>query len=208
MRELLSEIDHLVYVVSDLQQGMKHMEDLFGVAPSPGGHHPDFGTHNALLGLGPETYLEIIAIDPSLSRPAQSWPFGLSEKQKSKLQTWAVKSVLSRASLVPPVFGVVSQGSRQTRSGKLLSWKLTDPWLMGYDGLIPFLIDWGQTEHPATDLPQVGSIEGIQMKHSRAEEVRSSLEVLDIDADFVQASERVEMRALIRQTDGKLITLQ
>lgn len=208
MRELLSGIDHLVYAVSDLRQGMKHMEDLFGVAPSPGGHHPDFGTHNALLGLGPETYLEIIAIDPSLSRPAQGWPFGLSEKQKSKLQTWAVKSVLSQASLVPTVFGVVSHGSRQTRSGKFLSWKLTDPWLMGYDGLIPFLIDWGQTEHPATDLPQVGILESIQMKHPRAEEVRSSLEVLDIDTDFVQISERVEMRALIRQRDGKLITLQ
>ena len=208
MRDFLSSIDHLVYTVDDLQQGLEYMEGLFGVAPALGGHHPDFGTYNALLGLGPESYLEIIAIDKSLPRPGQGWPFGLSEYQVSGFQTWAIKSDLSDSSLIPSIFGTILKGSRRTNSGKLLSWKLTDPWLMPLDGVIPFLIDWGETEHPAVDLPQAGILEDIHVKHPGATEVQSTLQVLDLDSNFVQYGDRVEMKALIRLGNGKLVSLQ
>ena len=41
--------------------------------------------------------------------------------------------------------------------GVLLSWRLTAPYPMPFDGVLPFVIDWGDTPHPAIDpaLPRV-----------------------------------------------------
>lgn len=208
MSRFLDKIDHLVYAVTDLEVGMREMQKLFGVAPALGGHHPDFGTHNALLGLGDKTYLEVIAINTSLPCPDRGWPFGLSANQESRLQTWALKLELSQPSLLTSLFGNVSDGSRLTKSGKLLSWKLTDPWLMPFDGVLPFLIDWGDTEHPAVDLPQVGVVDNIRVNHPGAGEVRAVMDAMDLDNDFIQYGESVGIIAEIRQEDGKIITLK
>lgn len=57
-------MDHLVFAAPDLEVGVRHVEDLFGMQMSPGGRHHGFGTHNRLLGLGPDCYMEVVAIDP------------------------------------------------------------------------------------------------------------------------------------------------
>ena len=44
-----------------------------------GGSHPGLGTHNALLSLGDESYLEIIAPDPTQPKPDHPRIFGLDE---------------------------------------------------------------------------------------------------------------------------------
>ena len=72
---LPNNIDHLVYTSLNLEAGMDKIEQLLGVRPEPGGQHPDFGTHNALLSLGSSTYLEIISPDPSLKSPKQGLLF-------------------------------------------------------------------------------------------------------------------------------------
>ena len=49
------------------------------------------GTRNALLSLGPGTYLEIIGPDPEQPTPAQPRPFGIDDLKEPRLVTWAAK---------------------------------------------------------------------------------------------------------------------
>ena len=91
--EYLQKVDHLVYGTPDLNRGIEEIEKLLGVRATPGGKHPGRGTHNALLGLGPTTYLEIIAPDPEQPQPKTPRPFGLDGLKQPGLIAWAAKGI-------------------------------------------------------------------------------------------------------------------
>ncbi|HVS08344.1 MAG TPA: VOC family protein, partial [Planctomycetota bacterium] len=147
-------LDHLVYAVSDLEVGIAHFERLLGVRAAPGGSHRGLGTRNALLSLGPDCYLEIIAPDPEQPDPPRPRPFGVDRLQSGRLVTWAVKAgdlerrveTARRAGYDP---GEVRSMSRERPDGMRLEWRLTLRSEPAGDGLVPFLIDWGGTPSPA-----------------------------------------------------------
>ncbi len=64
-------IDHLVAAAGTLEQGREWLAGRLGVAPQPGGRHVLMGTHNLVLRLGADVYLEIIAIDSAAEAPAR-----------------------------------------------------------------------------------------------------------------------------------------
>ena len=61
-------LDHLAIVADRLEPGVAWAEERLRVALRPGGRHARFGTHNRLLGLGPDCYLEVITPDPEAAR--------------------------------------------------------------------------------------------------------------------------------------------
>lgn len=165
-------IDHLVWATPDLAAAVVDVETRFGVAPVPGGAHVGFGTFNALLGLGGHTYLEIIGPDPAQPELDRPRPFGIDDLDRPRLVAWCaaphrpLDDVVadSRAAGFEP--GPIGTMSRRRPDGTLLEWSLTMPDLGAeWDGILPFLIDWGRSPHPTRDLPIGGSLVGLELAH-------------------------------------------
>ena len=201
-------IDHLVYTAPDLRTGMDAIERLLGVRPVPGGQHPHWGTHNALLSLGDRMYLEVLAPDPSLPAPPQGRWLADQCREGPHLSTWAVgttdiHSLAEGAQRAGLALGPVQSGSRSRANGSVLSWQLTDPYALPFDGLCPFLIDWGDTPHPADNLPEAGKLIRFTIAHPRPAAVQAALQTLGIAFPVQYAA----IPMLTAQIDGKVGTV-
>jgi hypothetical protein len=181
-------LDHLVYATPDLDATAAELERLLGVRPAEGGRHPGFGTRNRLLGLGGRSYLEIVGPDPEQEDPAGPRPFGIDDLRAARLTGWAlavedIDAVVARARERGYDPGDPQDMSRRTPSGELLRWRLTPPDRAGHDGLVPFLIDWGTTRHPAEGLPVVELV-SVAAVHPDPEAVRRDLAAVDTRIDL------------------------
>ena len=201
-----AHIDHLIYTASSLEQGMDNIEELLGVKPAIGGIHPQYGTCNALVALGPTAYLEIIAPNPDLPEPAAGVLFEEFFRRTPSLSRWVIRdasidSLVSEAKKNGYEMGEVSSGSRETPEGKQLSWRLSDPYKVPLDGAIPFIIDWGQTPHPSTSIPLGGQLVGFHIEHPNPEEVYQWLKIIGVDVS-VKKSPHIKLVAQIETPDG------
>jgi glyoxalase-like protein len=163
-------VDHLVYAARDLDRAVDALEHRLGVRATPGGRHPEEGTWNAVIGVGPEVYLEIIAPDPDRPPPPRPRWFGLDDPGADRIVAWAAKvSDLPRRRAAARdaglTLGEVRSGTRRRPDGTLLSWTFTDPHTVIGDGLIPFLIDWGSSPHPARQTPGGVELVGLRGEH-------------------------------------------
>jgi len=184
-------VDHLVYVAPDLSEGVRRMEELFGVEMSPGGRHHGFGTHNRLLGLGPDVYMEVVSIDPDQPDPEGPRWFGLDHVSEPRLATWCAKGsglealvACGRGAGID--LGEPSKGGRERPDGSRLTWTVTDPWADRAGGVVPFFIDWGATEHPATRLPQLCSFTGLRIEHPQVDAVLAWFGALGLDVPVLE----------------------
>jgi hypothetical protein len=184
-------IDHLVYAAPDLQATVADIEERFGVRARIGGRHPGRGTRNALLALGPQTYLEIIAPDPEQPESAVSRPFGLDGAGPGRLVGWALACedidaavAGARGNGYDP--GDVIDGQRTEPAGTMLRWRMTSGELAG--GLAPFLISWGDTEHPARSAPRGLTLEAFHIEHPDPPSLQPALNALGVDATIKPAA--------------------
>jgi len=188
---------------------MDEIERLLGVRPVPGGRHPRYGTHNALLSLGPATYLEVIARDPGLPVPERGALIDIPSDQDSRLVTWVLRTDnIEQAAATARAAGVglgrVECGTRTAPDGSELGWQLTDPYAMPADGAIPFLIDWGTTIHPAGVAPRGGELVELRIEHPEAGGVRRALSSLGADIEVVRG-DRSGLSATIRTDNGPVV---
>ena len=192
-RAVLSRIDHLVYATPNLTASVEQIERLFGVRAVPGGQHPGAGTRNSLIGLGDETYLEIIGPDPDQPKPARPRRFGIDELKAPRLVTWAVKgadleAIVENAKRHGVDLGQVQSGSRRRPDGVLLSWRLTVSPALTADGIVPFFIDWGKTPHPAATLPKGCLLVGLRSEHPDANRIQAGLTALGLNLHVAEGS--------------------
>jgi hypothetical protein len=202
----LRRVDHLVYAVPDLDAGVADLEHRLGVRATPGGQHPGRGTRNALVALGPESYLEILAPDPTQPAPAGGRWFGVDPAAPARLAGWAAKGAdLTRLAASAQARGVplgpVVAGSRQRPDGVMLRWTLTDPGVSPTLSLIPFFIDWSDSPHPAATASRGPVLEALRAEHPRPDLAREPLAALGIELP-VQQGPRPALVAMLRTVSG------
>ncbi len=185
-------IDHVIYAAPDLEAAVGSLEDRLGVRAAGGGRHLGRGTHNDLLALGPEAYLEIIAPDPHQPEPAAPRPYGVEGVTRAGLVGWALacddieRSVgEARARGFDP--GDVIDGERLTPTGAVLRWRATSNALTA--GVVPFLISWGDTPHPATTAPPGLTLESLHLEHPDPVSLLAQLRCLDAEVEVRPARE-------------------
>src|SRR4051812_10686667 len=154
-------VDHLVWYSPDLGAGEAHLERLTNTKPIFGGIHPGEGTRNALLSLGEETYLEILAPDPDQSETARDPE--LRALSGAGLYHWAAGGAelnsLREQALAAGLDGSdIVTGGRALPDGGRLQWSLFGIRNHAFGALVPFFIDWTGSEHPAKTVPRCGRV--------------------------------------------------
>ena len=202
----LRRLDHLVYAVPDLDGGVADLERRLGVRAAPGGPHPGRGTRNALIGLGPDSYLEIIAPDPAQPEPAGGRWFGVDPRAAARLAGWAAKGsdlprVVASAAQRGVPLGEVMPGARTRPDGVELRWTLTNPDAKAVFGLAPFFIDWGTSPHPAATAPRGPVLVSLRAEHPRPDLAREPLLALGLDLP-VAPGPRPALVATLRTVSG------
>lgn len=208
---MTAAIDHLVYAGPDLDAAIDQIAALTGVRAEYGGRHPARGTHNALVSLGGRTYLEIIAPDPSQQRPAQPRPFGLDDHLAPGLRAWAAApddlDAVLRASLTSGFdYGPVVAGQREITDGRQLTWRMTDAPQDAQDGLVPFLIDWANSPHPAQGAPSGLTLAEFRLAAPDPERLDARLRLLGLDLP-VDFADRAGLRAVLTGPRGETVLL-
>lgn len=203
----LLELDHLVVTCTNLKDGVAYVQDTLHVHMSPGGKHPDMGTHNALLGLG-DVYLEVIAVDPNADAPEFPRWYNLDQfSGPPKLTHWAARSRdISQAIEIAPD-GI---GAPKTLSRGDLTWQFAVPpqGKHPFEGAFPAIIDWGDTATPPTRLPETQCrLEVFQVSHDEATDLHAALSAFDGNLErYVVAAPGPAFRAAI-STPGGLAVL-
>ncbi len=189
----LLTLDHLVYATPDLAMGVDRISAILGVGAVPGGQHRGRGTRNALVGIGPRSYLEIVGPDADQPPPDGPRWFGIDELTEPRLVGWAAASTdvagaAARAGREGLRLGGVDVGRRTRADGVELEWRFTDPTFVVADGLVPFLIDWGTSPHPALAAPRGATILDFRAEHPDPPLVDRYLRVIGVEMQVSQAA--------------------
>ena len=206
-------LDHLVVAALDLQQGVDYIEDKLGVVVPFGGEHLKMGTHNHLIQLGNDVFLEVIAINPELSPPQRPRWFGLDDplvqmslERGPRLIAWVVNCDNIKEAVGK---GGCSFGHPELITRGELSWYFglpADGRLLG-GGFLPYLIQWNTDVHPSKKMSDVGvQLLEFEIQHPHADWLKKNL--LTIGAsDLVKISalavgKKPHLRALFSTPGG------
>ena len=210
----MAEIDHIVIGATTLEDGARYIEETLGVKPSKGGAHAGLGTHNLLLGLGANCYMEIIAPDPGQSEPAHPRLFDLDD---AGLRTMleAEPRLIAYVASTPALDAVVARlgpshaGEVRSMSRGDLSWRMAfPPQRQDMENLIPPLIQWNG-ERAAKHIKDSGwRLTSLEAEHPDTQALHASLNVRGLsDAVKIRQSPHARLIAHLRHKDGREVTL-
>jgi len=209
-----AEFDHLVVAGVTLAQAIEWFADLTGVAARTGGQHVRMGTHNALAKLGDRAFVELIAIDPSLRKPARPRWFDL-DNSKLALTLGEQPRLVHWVARTTDLDGLVARAKHEAGTAMSMArgdfqWRITvpDDGHRPGDGVLPTLIQWDVEKHPADGLPDAGiALEQLAASHPEPETIRASLKALGLgDALRVTYDVSPRLAAMLRTPRG-LVTL-
>lgn len=203
---LHTAIDHLIITAPSLEAGVQYVQQQLNVTPVTGGEHTRMGTHNCLLNLGDEIYLEVIAINPAAATPGRPRWFELdnvSPADKPTLATWVTRTT--------DIYEAVKQspvplGKIETMSRGDLSWLITIPedGVMPMNGMMPVLIQWLGEVRPTKRLKDDScSLIQLEIFHPDAEAIKKHLQQIHFSGNvLIQQSTEKNITAVIKSPKG------
>ena len=197
-------IDHVILGINDLERGVREFESRTGVTPKRGGEHPGRGTQNALVALGGDRYLEILA--PALTQQSAARREAAVSHAELTLVGWALHTP-AIASLVQQVrsagFDVEgpTPGSRRTPDGALLAWQSAS---IDQLGVTPFFIEWSKgTPHPSTTAPSGCTLVSLTIEHPAPDTLQTLFKAAGFGATISRA-ERSGMKVTLDCPRGRV----
>jgi hypothetical protein len=209
-----AQLDHLVVAATTLADGVDWIAEITGVAPQPGGRHLAMGTHNALMKLGERVYLEIIAIDPEGAIPPRRRWFDLDNialqaelAERPRLIHWVARTgnIDAAAAACPIALGAIHSMARGD-----YRWRITipDDGALPVNGVVPTLIQWDVSAHPADQLPESNvSIAQLAASHADPAQIRAALAALGLAGVLPVTYDRDARLAAMLRTPRGIVTL-
>lgn len=184
----MNRLDHLVIGAETLRQGVDYIRSVLDVELPKGGLHKTMGTHNHLMQLGNDSYIEVIAINPEAAVPRQPRWFNLDDglmraslQRQPRLITWVINTTDIKAveldSKLP--IGVPTELSRDS-----LSWQLglTEDGRLLANGLVPYVLQWHTEQHPSRSMADLGCrLHSLEIYHNRPDWLHSILASMSAD---------------------------
>ncbi|MGE5090152.1 MAG: VOC family protein [Candidatus Levyibacteriota bacterium] len=205
-------IDHLVVAARSLAEGGAWLRERTGAVAQPGGAHVAMGTHNALVGLGPRLYLEVIATDPAARAPGRPRWFDLDDpRMQARLAEgpalihWVVRTRDIDTDATRADVGAILTMTRGD-----FQWRITvpDDGHLPQRGLVPTLIEWSDARHPADRLGNSGlSLVTLAAEHPEPAPVRKALEALGLSEMLKVSYGRSPRLAAMLRTPRGVVTL-
>lgn len=200
-------LDHIVVVARTLEEGTAYVEAVLGAETSSGGQHPDMGTHNRLLSLGPELYLEVISVDPEAPKPRHRRWFNLDSFDAApRMTNWVCRTDNLEAAIDDALPGI---GRPMTLSRGDMTWRMSVPEFgrLPFDDACPALIEWSGNTRPARRLPDHGfRLARLDVFHPRANEMLAECPALHrVDNASIREGPEKRLIATISTPEGNRI---
>ncbi|MEM0994372.1 MAG: VOC family protein [Bacteroidota bacterium] len=204
------KIDHIVYAVPNFAAALIDLETRLGVRPQFGGYHQLKGTKNALLHLGDQCYLEILAVDEdNLEIEAPRW-MGVDLIESPKITRWSLKSLDSseESALLKayhPEMGQIVTGKRATATGDVLTWEMLLPLASPEVELLPFFTDWQDSStHPTDNLEEQCQLLNIQFMHPEPAPIQVVFNRLGLSYS-IQTAKVAQIQIEVASPNGRII---
>jgi hypothetical protein len=202
-------LDHIIWACDDLERGTRRFEALTGVSPRYGGVHASGSTHNALVGLGPRCYLEILAPTGPQTPTEDAWCRLARGAREPRILTYCMRGPrpLSQLAQIAEAAGAhdarVANNGRVTPEGVKLSWQWVAPVFDEFGLAFPFFIDWLDSPHPAAAALGRGDVRlaDFAAGHPQAADLLRTLTELGTPVDTYTAT-AIEFRVRLHTPRG------
>lgn len=198
-------LDHLMWEELTLEAGETRFADATGIKPAFGGKHPRSGTHNSLLSLGHEMYLEVISLDPDHPKTAELLE-SASPDFVPKLIAFGVKAAdLNHVErLVAKSNLEVTQRhdvARQSPSGEVWTWKTLVVGGHTFGNCLPFFNRSQNALHTSEASPKGCELLEFTVGHPDSETLSRLYQEMEIGVPVIQ-TKHPHLRATLRTPRG------
>jgi hypothetical protein len=205
------QLDHLSIIAPSLEEGVAHVRACLDIDVPFGRVHRDMGTHNHLLRLGDDGYLEVIAVDPGAPVPQHPRWFGLDDSRDVR-NAWErghrLRGWVARTDDIDAVLrtheSVLGRKTRLTSGQIIYHFAIPPGGALPLNGVAPSVIDRGGRPPSIAAMPDLGArLRSFVLEHPQPDDVTALYAKLGIaNPPRVMMGHHIRYRAEIETPRG------